>query len=109
MRPWGIVAAVEGTLAYMAPEARGKRHQKVLPSLDAWSLGATVSSTILGIPIRNSQEALLYAHQGKAQMGIIHAAARLMKKSIDQRDTIASFLSNLHETGSISGSFFATT
>lgn len=30
-------------------------------------------------------------------MGIIHAAARLMKKSLDQRDTIASFLSNLHE------------
>ena len=97
LRPWGSVAAVEGTLAYMAPEARGQRTQKVLPSLDAWSLGATVSVAILGIAIRNSQEALRYAYRRKAHMGIIHAAARLMKKSMDQRDTIASFLSNLHE------------
>lgn len=95
MRPLGSLAFVEGTWAYMAPEARGKKKHRVLPTLDAWSLGATICVAVLGMAVQGQRDAERLANRQPPLASVVHAAARLMVENADDRVAITSFLSGL--------------
>lgn len=75
----GNRARVQGTLAYMAPEATrrwGGTHL-VSPALDAWSLGVTLCASVLRDCVQDAQEALRRARRLGADRGAFVEMAAL--------------------------------
>ena len=94
MRPLGSRAAVEGTFAYMAPEARGQRTQIVLPELDTWSLGTTLAVVLLGLDIRTRKQAERAAKEDDVSPAIgalVLLAADFMMEEPSARQSIPGF------------------
>ena len=95
MRTLGSVAFVEGTFEYMAPESRGKKKHRVLPTLDAWSLGATICVAALGVAVQDQSHAEKLAERRPYLASLVSAGARLMARIPEERAAIPSFLSSL--------------
>ena len=98
MRRAGCRAKVEGTREYMAPEAKGKRFHLVRPSLDAWSLGATLCTAIMGALVASKRRAEVAAAEA-AEAPLLLRAAALMEEAEELRPKVANFVDDLSFLG----------
>jgi serine/threonine protein kinase len=103
LRAAGQVAAVQGTLGYLAPEARGAQVQRVEVSLDAWSAGVTVAVVISGTLANSAGKARQAAgrilaregNEGRTSMVLLGFAAEMMEPDPASRPTLAWLSGNL--------------
>jgi len=95
VRTLGSMAAVEGTQAYMAPEARARRQHCVLPALDVWSFGATLCVAVLGRVVKEKADAEKAASRKPGLWAVVDAACALLVKVEEDRPSLSWFLSRL--------------
>jgi len=95
VRAHGVTAMVHGTRAYLPPEEKGRKTHVVVPSLDAWSLGITICSVLLGEFVKSCADATQKASRRPHVAALICKAAVLLVRDVTDRRTVPQFLNEL--------------